>query len=100
GTPPHDLARVRLGLTPIGPGPAAELGGGIRSVAPDADQRFTLTGVVPGKYRVTIASSVGLTGWSMKSAVVGGLDTLDMPLEIKPGESVSGLVVTMTMRGT
>jgi hypothetical protein len=36
----------------------------------------------------------------MKSAMVAGQDTLDLPLEIKPNESVSGLSVTMTMRPT
>ena len=36
----------------------------------------------------------------MKSAVAAGQDALDLPLEIKPNESVSSVVVTMTTRAT
>jgi hypothetical protein len=97
---PADLSRVRLALTPLGPGADADLGGSLRPVGLDADRRFTFTGVAPGRYRVSLASSTGLGGWSMKSAMAGGQDTLDLPLEIKPNTSVTGVMVTMTTHPT
>jgi len=100
GPVPSDLSRVRIALTPIGPGAASEMGSSVRPVAVDSDRRFSLTGLVPGRYRITIASSAGLTGWSMKSAMAAGQDTLDLPLELKPNESVTSVLVTMTLRPT
>jgi hypothetical protein len=62
----------------------------------DASGRFTLRGVIPGQYRITPGSGFG--SLLMKSAVFGGQDVLDVPLEIGAGESAAGGVVTMTTR--
>jgi hypothetical protein len=97
---PADLSRVRLALTPVGQGPVAELAGGIRPAGVDADGHFVLLGVVPGRYRLALASSAGLAGWSLKSAVVGGQDTLDFPFEMKPNQNVNGATVSLTMRAS
>jgi len=60
------------------------------TVAPDGT--FTVEGIVPGAYRIltTIAP-----GWIPKSAIFGGKDAFDAPIDIRPGADVSGLVVTM-----
>ena len=93
GTPPTDLTRVRLSLTATGDGVASELSSGIRPAGIDADGRFTFVGAVPGRYRLSLVSAP--QGWSLKSALAGGQDTLDIPFEVK--DNVSGLQVTATM---
>jgi Carboxypeptidase regulatory-like domain len=108
--PPSDLTRVRVTLTPRGtqtfnfPGnPPAEV---------DSTGHFKLTGVPPGKYvlqgnapvgdaqlgrggRGGLVGASGSNGsWILQSAVAGGQDTLDFPLEVQPNQDVSGAVLT------
>ncbi len=69
---------------------------GVSASAPIAlaavDDPFSVPGMVPSSYRVS--ATVG--AWMLKSAMLGGRDVSDVPLEIKPGEDVSGLVLTFT----
>jgi hypothetical protein len=97
---PPDLSRFRLAMAPVGRGGFTELAGGIRPAGVDADGRFTFVGVVPGRYRITLSSTGGLGMWVLKSALAGAQDVLDLPLEVKPGENVGGLTVTMSTRRT
>jgi hypothetical protein len=94
GSVPVDVTRMRLTASIAGyfPGEIAPV-----VVSPDAEGRFTLRGVVPGLYR--IASYPSAPGAAMvKSSMFGGRDTLDFPLEVKPGEDVAGGVVTLVPR--
>lgn len=95
---PADVTKVRVSLSPVGQGAAAETGNGIRPVSLEADGKFTLSGLVPGRYRLTLA--LGMPGWSLKSSLVNGQDSLDLPFEVKANESVAGAVMTMTTRMT
>jgi hypothetical protein len=61
------------------------------TVAPDGT--FTIEGIVPGAYRV--GANIAVAGWTPKSAMLGGKDAFDVPIEIRAGADVSGLVVTM-----
>jgi len=54
------------------------------------DGRFTLTGVFPGKY--VLRTGGGL----MKSAMIGGQDVLDFPLEFDGDRDVTDAVLTVT----
>ena len=63
----------------------------------DASGRFSIAGVVPGRYRV-IGS--GAQGFTIKSAVFNGRDVMDFPVEVKPGEDVAGGVITFTTKST
>jgi len=88
-----DLSRVTVTALPAGPMfgefsiPAAKV---------EADGRFTITGVVPGRYRIGLAR--GSTGAVIKSAVFSGSDTLDFPMEVKPGVDVVGGLLTAVPR--
>ena len=96
--PPADLSRVRLSFLPIGSSPSAaemELGSGSARI--DAQGRFTAVGLMPGRYRVT-ASAV--PGWTLSSVSAQGRDALDFPLEVTPGDDVSGLMATFSDRQT
>lgn len=98
GTPPEpgDLGRIRVQLSPAGTS-AIE-----NTMAPPAAVynagRFTLRGVMPGRYRITATGLPG--GWSLKSAVFGDSDALDTMLEVKPGDDLAGGILTFTKRAT
>jgi protocatechuate 3,4-dioxygenase beta subunit len=96
GAAPGDAANVRLGATPVD---------SYASLVPTRvvattrrDGTFVFDGVGPGKWRVTCASLPA--GWSLRSAELGGRDTLDVPFEVRLGQPISGLIVTMTDKTT
>jgi uncharacterized protein (DUF2141 family) len=102
--PPADLTRARINLQPIdSPGvarpPMPNAAGRV-----DASGKFTIGNIVPGKYRLTAAvpgnGNTGAmnSGWTVESSVVDGQDSLDFPLEIKPGTNLTNAVITMTDR--
>jgi hypothetical protein len=57
----------------------------------EPDGRFTLAGVMPGKY-VIRAGGAGV----LRSAMSGGQDTLDFALEVPVDQDVTNLLLTMT----
>ncbi len=80
------LSRVPSPLqTPLGPSPQAVV---------DADGRFTLSGVAPGRY--TLAAVYPASGPRMKSAIVNGEDVLDMPLDFTGERDFNDAVLTLT----
>jgi len=93
---PPRLNQVRLTLSPHG---LAMQSSGVSTlnVSADANGRFTLAGVGPGQYRIRASS---LAGWSLKSVMVDGRDTLDFWVDVKPGENVSSVVATFGDKGT
>jgi len=92
--PPADLSRLRVSLQPVAaPGTAGEITSAA-SGRVDADGRFTIGSVVPGRYKLN-ASGAG-AGWFLGSAVLEGQDSLDFPVDIKG--AVSTAVVTFVDR--
>jgi Carboxypeptidase regulatory-like domain/Polysaccharide lyase family 4, domain II len=97
--PPTDLSRVRVSLSPIAsPGTPGEVPTPAAGTA-DADGRFTIASVVPGRYRMT-ASVPGGQGWYLGSSMIDGQDSLDFPIDIKPNQAISSAVVTFVDRQT
>lgn len=92
-TPPADLSRIRITMSPAEPSP---FGGAVAGRA-DATGRFTIPSVPPGLYRL---SASGASGWSVDSSTIGGQDSMDFPVEIKGTQNVTGAVVTFTDRRT
>ncbi len=96
--PPPDLSRMRVNVSPVmRPGTPSEV------MTPaagrvDASGRFTITGVIPGRYR--LSSSGAGTGWVLGSSMIDGQDSLDFPIDVKPNQNVSGAVVTFIDRQT
>jgi hypothetical protein len=110
--PPTDLSRVRVNLTPRGQ-QLFDLGGGAPPAQVDASGRFTITGVIPGRYAINAnvpgagrgggGAPAAPTGqpapsWRLKSAVAAGRDALDFPLTIEPNQEVAGVLLTFTDR--
>jgi hypothetical protein len=110
--PPTDLTRVRVTIQSRGPS-GSDIGG-IPAATVDATGHFTITGVPPGNYVLQGSAPVGAAGggrgggaaavtatggsWALKSAIVGGRDVLDFPLEVQPNTDVGGAVLTFTDR--
>jgi protocatechuate 3,4-dioxygenase beta subunit len=96
--PPADLTRVRVNLVPATtPGLSGELASGAAGSV-EADGRFTIASVLPGRYRLLASAGDAGAGWSVQSSIVEGQDALDFPLEVKPGQSISGATITFTDR--
>ncbi len=109
-TPPSDLTKSGLTLMPAPTGTgvndlvAGLMGGGSTPLKVEADGRFAIRGIAPGKYRLNMPfammamagmpSSAG--GWTLKGAIVNGRDISDSPLEMRAGVDVSDVVVTFT----
>lgn len=94
GTPPVDISRLRLTAIPASP-MYGEFS--IPAATVDADGRFTIPGVVPGRYRIGSASGTP-AGAVIKSSMFGGVDTLDFPIEVKADEHLTGGVLTAIPR--
>jgi uncharacterized protein (DUF2141 family) len=94
-TPP-EARRIRVTLAPFGP-EATAAGASSRNATVDESGRFDITGVVPGRYHVR---ATGVPGWSVKSAVHGGLETLDFALDVTPMEHVDNLRVVFSDQST
>ena len=94
--PPGAVASVRLGATPVDSYASLVPTRVIATTRPDGT--FVFDGVGPGKWRVTGASLP--SGWSLRSAVLAGRDTLDQPIEVRLGQPTAGLTVTMTDQPT
>lgn len=92
--PPTDLTRFRVMMAPVGPNP---FGGGSSAARVDANGRFTIPSVPPGRYRL---SAGGSNGWFPESSMIGGQDALDFPFDVKGNQNVSGAVITFTDKQT
>jgi protocatechuate 3,4-dioxygenase beta subunit len=89
---PPDLTRARMtvSLVPVSPPMMMSFGPQPQAVL-EADGRFTITGVPPGRYSLRTSG-----GGLLKSSMVGGVDTLDSPLEFAATEDISDAVLTVT----
>src|SRR5688572_12398074 len=97
GTAPQpQLNRIRLTLGPLGQA-MQQAGVNTATATADASGRFTFVGVSPGQYRVRAS---GAAGYTVKSVMADGKDTLDFPLEVKPGENLTNVNVEFTDKST
>lgn len=94
---PADFSRMRVSAMPLSPGTPRELAMSA-SGRVEANGRFTIANVMPGRYRLS-AGGAG-NPWSTESAIVGGQDTLDVPLDVKPNQNVTGMTITLSDRQT
>jgi hypothetical protein len=88
---PDQLQRMSVTLQPLDP----RSGGVVTPGRVTADLQFRTMDFPPGRYLVS-AGGLG-TDWTLKSAMFGGRDIADEPLEIA-GEEISGVVLVFTDR--
>ena len=96
--PPFDVASVKVVAEPVQS--AGDVSLAPAPAAVDREGRFVVSGVTPGRYRVsaTLPASARLQGWTLLSSAVNGIDTLDVPLAVSPGTRVTDAVLTLTDR--
>jgi len=82
---PPSPTSIRVGLRPLQS--RGSVGISPPEVTAGADGRFTIAGVTPGVYRLTASfpGSANPEGWSLRSALIGRQDTLDLPVTIAAG---------------
>jgi hypothetical protein len=91
-----DLRRLRVSLLRIAT--TADWESEPKHATPDAEGRFVVRGVAPGRYRVTVT---GLpNGWILASARFDGKDAADHHLVVEAGESVAGGEIKVTARSS
>jgi hypothetical protein len=97
GTAPRPTsAELRAIRTQLDPADGRTIGGpGIYQAQVDADATLYTTGVVAGRYVLRVDGVP--RPWSVKSAIVNGVDILDQPIALE-ARDVGGLVLTLTDR--
>jgi hypothetical protein len=98
-TPPEDLSRVSVSLRV--PPSATGVTLGVPTGQANPDGTFTFHGVTPGRYLITatagsLPGTAPGSGWQVKSATLRGRELVDVPIEIRPSEDLTDLVVTFT----
>jgi hypothetical protein len=98
--PPADLTTVRLSLSPVVTTGQVSISQG--SPAISADGTFSVAGVMPGRYsvRATPAAADVRAGWFWKSTTVGGREISDDYLDLRPGDSATDVVITLSDQPT
>jgi len=102
--PPEDLTRVLIHLTPA----SSDSGVAMPSQEPaSADGTFALSGIAPGRYRLSAllsnlrgTAASGSAPWFLKSALWNGQDILDDALEVAAGQDVNELTMVFVDRQT
>jgi hypothetical protein len=94
-TTPPDVSRLFIALAPSRETPAS-----IPGVAPGANGTFSVAGVPPGQYRLEVIGPGPTSKWTLQSATLKAQNVIDKPFEVRPNESVEGLVLTFTDRQT
>lgn len=89
------LARVRVSLVSAPDG--SPLSVGQLSTETDAAGRFTISGIMPGRYvfRAVLSDPSG-AGWILRSATANGRDVADRGIEIESGRDAIEVVATFS----
>jgi hypothetical protein len=99
--PGGDFSRTQLNLFPVITGGGVRVSMSMPASLVDPSGQFKITGVTPGRYRLTGAAAVAPgsgpgPAWRLASAMVKGRDILDFQLDVAPGEDIEDAVVTFT----
>jgi protocatechuate 3,4-dioxygenase beta subunit len=63
-----------------------------------ASGEFSIEGVIPGRYAIHAGGSSSDTPWILKAATVGSQDLLDVPIDLRPGDEIANVRLTVTDR--
>jgi hypothetical protein len=90
---PTSLARARVSLVNA---QTNELAVSAPPGTIDGSGHFTFAGLIPGQYWL---SATGLPApWALKSAMVGGRDVLDRPIDVQPDANLSDVTLVLSDR--
>jgi Carboxypeptidase regulatory-like domain len=91
--PAPNFASLRVMLTPAQRTSAVTVstGGGTAT----ADGRFTISGVSPGRYRLTLSLPPSpQSKWTVRSATLLGQDALDIPVDVRQSTNEATIAIT------
>ena len=95
-----EFSAINVAARPARPLDLMSLSSGAARI--DADGTFTITGLIPGTYRLAAQSfpTPGQPrGWWMDTSVrLGGREVSDLSFDLRPGENITDAVITMTDR--
>ena len=91
--PPPPLASIRISLAPADPS-GFSVSSGSATVKPDGS--FLISGVSPGRYRITTFVPGTPPVWTPRTSVIGGQDALDDVVDIR--EPIAGAEIILTDR--
>jgi hypothetical protein len=99
-SPRPDPASLRVTLTPIVSPDSPQPGAQVVAIAPDGT--FSISGVIPGRYRFTAPMTAGgrrgngadISDWVLASVTSGRQDVLDLPIEVTPDAEYRDIVMT------
>lgn len=86
---PAPRPRVTVSLAPGGRGTFAD-------ILPTSDGTFRIEGVIPGAFR--FVTTVESPTWAVHSIAYAGRDLADVPLDVREGDEISDIVITLTDR--
>ena len=88
GAPPANLAGIQVSLVPSTNGAVTFLGAPFATT--DAQGAFSIQTSLPGPYRFTARTTTAAQRgtFALRSVTVNGRESIDMPFEIKPGDSI------------
>lgn len=92
--PAPDFTRIRVSFSALSPGGDV----GSQMTVADALGNFSFSGLAPARYRMSVLGAP--SPLKIKSVTAAGRDTLDFPLEVKPGEDVGGVIATFSDKST
>jgi uncharacterized protein (DUF2141 family) len=88
-------ASLRVGLTQIGAIGGSAAAPAAATVLPDGT--FAISGVAPGRYRIT---TTGVANLTLRSAMLGEVDTLDGSFDVVVRQDITGMRVALTSQPT
>jgi uncharacterized protein (DUF2141 family) len=86
-----ERAHLRISVRSASPNPLIAAGSA-RSVSVRDDGTFTIGGIAPGRWLI------GVSGGRLKSIAIGGRDVADIPFDVRAGQTIADVTVTLTER--
>jgi hypothetical protein len=95
-TPAADVTQFGVSISSTDPGPGGSGGPGQSGNArADRTGNFTLDGIEPGPRLVRAQTP---RGWALKSVIADGRESIDTPIEFRPGQKLTGVTLVFTDR--
>jgi hypothetical protein len=73
-----------------------DLARGALSFSPTREGDIAISGLAPGRYRLSVELDLGERTWALRSITIGDREISDAPFDLAEGEQLRGVTVTLT----